>query len=219
LDPVAVRKWSNGEELRAMGASLSRVGILWLLTVFGPVNIDLDNGIRIVPFLWFAPPFLLTRMLAAARNSHGRIGQLLLAAVAIGWAAWLVAVPASLLGWDEVLRTAQWLGTQGGALLYCTAMLRLTSSLRWADHARRWRQTQLTLGIANAVLLGAGAIALLGGILDDEGDGILLVATGVAVVSLVLGIVGLIRLSRIHASTTGGLAEIPDEALPDELRR
>ena len=201
-----------------MGASLSRVGILWLLTVFGPVNIDLDNGIRIVPFLWFAPPFLLTRMLAAARNSHGRIGQLLLAAVAIGWAAWLVAVPASLLGWDEVLRTAQWLGTQVGALLYCTAMLRLTSSLRWWDHARRWRQTQLTLGMANAVLLVAGATALVGGMLDDEGEGVFLVATGIAAVALLLGAVGLVRLSRIHAATSKGLAEIPDDAVPEELR-
>lgn len=201
-----------------MGASLSRVGILWLLTVFGLVGVDLDNGIRIVPFLWLAPPFLLTKMLAAARSSHGRIGQLLLAAVAIGWAAWLVAVPASLLGWDEVLRTAQWLGTQGGALLYCTAMLRLTSSLRWADHARRWRQTQLTLGMANAVLLVAGATALVGGMLDGEGEGVLLVATGIAVVALLLGAVGLVRLSRIHAATSGGLAEIADDAVPEELR-
>ena len=53
---MPVRKWSNGEELRAIGTSLSRVGILWLLTVFGLVGVELDNGIHIVPFLWFAPP-------------------------------------------------------------------------------------------------------------------------------------------------------------------
>ncbi len=202
-----------------MGAALSRIGILWLLTVFGLVGIELDNGIQIVPFLWFAPPVLLTRLLVAARSAHGRIGQLLLGSVAIGWAAWLLAVPASLLGWDEVLRTAQWLGTQGGALLYCTAMLRLTSSLRWGDHARHWQQTQRTLGVANAVLLVAGSIAIAGGLLGDDQNAVELVATGLALAALVLAAVGLIRLSRIHSATTQRLAVITDDEMPDELRR
>jgi len=76
----------------------------------------------------------------------------------------------------------------------------------------------LTLGMANAVLLVAGATALVGGMLDGEGEGVLLAATGIAVVALLLGAVGLVRLSRIHAATSGGLAEIADDAVPEELR-
>ena len=42
---------------------------------------------------------------------------------------------------------------------------------------------------------------------------------GIALVALVLGIVGLIRLSRIHAATSERLAGITDDAVPDDLRR
>ena len=65
----------------------------------------------------FAPPFLLTRVLTAARCSHGRIGQLLLGRGGdrLGGMADRGARGCCWAG-TRSLRTAQWLGTQGGAL-------------------------------------------------------------------------------------------------------
>ena len=135
--------------------------------------------------------------------------MLLRSAAAVGLLMWLVAVPVSLLGNEEVARTAYWVGVGVGSLLYSAAMFSFTTSMGWAQHRRRWRSTTALLIVIEA---GTAAIVIVS-ILTERVDRTLVANEGwqaVAILAaLILTIVGLVKLARIHRATWSALRQAP----------
>lgn len=199
------------DRLRAFGVALGRLGMPWLLTLLGLSGGELEQ-LLIVPLLWFATPVLLWRLRAATRVAPETTRPWLLAAAAIGWCCWVVAVPASLVGAVEVVRTAHWIGTWLGLVLYTTAMTRLTQVIRWPAYERRWLQASRTAVLAGVIATVASAGVLGVELLDPVGP----TGAGVPWVLLIGGaivhVVALIRTARIHTPTHAALASVPTTA-------
>jgi hypothetical protein len=185
------------DRLRLLGAELARSGI----------SVD---RVQIVPLLWFATPVLLSRLRRAARVAAATARTWLAAAFGVGLCAWLVAVPASLWGAAEVTRSAHWVGTWIGLLLYCTAMVRLSVGLRWPAYERRWLQAARTAGLALALAVPAALLMLSAEVFEwPESSGAQLLVAVPLVGSLLLELAALVRTARIHGPTHAALTSVP----------
>jgi NO-binding membrane sensor protein with MHYT domain len=206
VEGTALRERSDVSQL---GTALSKLGIPWLLTLISQSGLSIEGGPMIWPLLWFAPPFVVLHLAQAAAILDGVERMLLRSAAAVGLLMWLVAVPVSLLGNEEVARTAYWVGVGVGSLLYSAAMFSFTTSMGWAQHRRRWRSTTALLIVIEA---GTAAIVIVS-ILTESVDPTLVANEGwqaVAILAaLILTIVGLVKLARIHRATWSALRQAP----------
>lgn len=199
------------DRLRAFGVELGRLGMPWLLTLLGLSGGELER-LLIVPLLWFATPVLLWRLRAAIRVAPGTARPWLLAAAAIGCCCWAVAVPASLVGAVEVVRSAHWVGTWLGLVLYTTAMARLMEEIRWPAYERRWVQATRTAVLAGVIATASSAGLLTAELLDPASTGAEVVAWVLLIGGAIVHVVALIRTARIHTPTHAALAAVPGAA-------
>jgi hypothetical protein len=198
-------------ELPALGKTLSGMGIPWLLTLVGLSGMTSPDDLMVVPLLWFAPPFLLRRLHRATDPLAGVARGLLRAALALGLACWVVAVPASLLGNALVTRSAFWVGISGGALLYCVAMLWLTRTLGWSAYERRWRTATVVEWLSLVGALAVTAVVLPAGRLRADGSVVAdALWVNVLVGSLaIISLTAVVLLARIHRSTWEAMSSAP----------
>jgi hypothetical protein len=181
-----------------------------VLTLVGLSGLWLDN-FALVPLLWFAPPFLLTRLWVAARLPAVPARHLWWSAFVVGLSAWGVAVAASLLGELNAVYVAHWVGVSAGATLFCAAMLAVTRSLGWGGHTERWRAALKTALFAIATFVISTVLLL---VAEPVGGGSAPAWTFwgyvVGAVSFVSWMVALFRLARSLRATRAGLNEMPD---------
>lgn len=200
----------DAPDLRTLGPALSSLGIPWLLSLLSQSGLTMGNGMMILPFLWFAPPFVVLGVRRAAAAVDGPARGLLSAAWMLGLLAWVVAVPASLAGNQVVTRSAHWVGVAATALLYCAAMLLVTQQLAWPEYARRWRVATIALAVCDgAAVLATVTVLATGATLRDgrvDVDG----PWGLGIVAVALmSIVALLLLAQIHRATWSAMSEAP----------
>jgi hypothetical protein len=196
-------------QLRSFGAALGRLGVPWLLTVFGLSGLTAES-VEVLPLLWFAAPVLLWRLWRATQVAPTTARPWLLAGTAIGLCCWVVAVPASLLGAAAVTRSAHWIGTWLGLVLYSTALARLTRSLAWPAYERRWLQASRTALLAGITAAVGSAVLLVAALLDlTEQTPAEVLGWVVLLLALAIHLAALIRTGRIHTPTHAALASIP----------
>lgn len=207
----------EGSEVRRLGETLSGVGTPWALTLLGLCGLRVDTSL-FAPLLWFAPPFLFMRLLAAARRAPARARSAWLGSLAVGTSAWVLAVAASLLGARAVMQAAHWVGVAVGTVLFCAGMLALSRALGWADYTERWRSAQIAAVVGSITsVVAAGAVMTADAL--GAARAVALRGWGVmfAVWSFVVWVVALVRVARMLRRTRARLLSCPDTTASTDL--
>lgn len=207
IPDTGTRENGGDRDLRLLAQALNGIGTPWVLTLVGLSGLWLDD-FAVVPLLWFAPPFLLTRLWIAARLPTVPARHLWWSTFVVGLSAWGVAVAASLLGESETVYIAHWAGVSAGATLFCAAMLAVTRSLGWSGRTERWRAA-LTTALFGSATFVISTVLLLAAEPVGGGSAPAWIFWGyvVGVVSFVSWMVALFRVARSLRATRAGLTD------------